>query len=116
MGTPRFARAWRLPLLRVDRVGVTVRSLGTTWHCPWTGVLWIDYMSGLAQWPGRHLLVAKLGPGAPPVAAAAGHLPVRVPGADTVMLFDLTELTRDPAEAIAAVRRFSGGKWGRGRT
>ncbi len=103
--------AGRAPRLTMNREGISVDSDGRHWQCAWAHVVSVGVVRDLAQLPGRPVLVATLGPEAPPVGRLISSPPASLPDADMVVMIDLTEIVGDREEAIAAARNISGTKW-----
>jgi len=103
--------AGRAPRLTMNREGISVDSDGRHWQCAWADVVSVGAVGDMAQLPGRPVLVATLGPEAPPVGRLISSPPASLPDADMVVMIDLTEIVGDREEAIAAARNISGTKW-----
>jgi len=103
--------AGRAPRLTMDLGGISVDSDGRHWHCAWADVVWIGVVRDLAQFPGSPVLVAELGPEAPPVGKSISSPPASLPDANTVVMIDLTMIIGNREEAIASARNISGAKW-----
>lgn len=100
-----------LPRLTMDREGISVDSDGRHWHCGWADIVWVGVVHDLAQFPGHPVLVATLGPEAPPVGRVISSPPASLADTDLVVMIDLNMIIGDREEAIAAARNISGSKW-----
>jgi hypothetical protein len=103
--------AGRAPRLTMDLGGITVDSDGRHWHCAWADVVWVGVVRDVAQLPGSPVLVAELGPEAPPVGKAINSPPASLPDTNRVVMIDLSMIIGDREEAIATARNISGTKW-----
>lgn len=101
----------RVPRLTMSREGISVDSDGRHWHCAWADVVWVGVVRDLAEFPGRPVLVATLGPEAPPVGKVITSPPASLPGTDMVVLLNLTMIIGSREAAIAGARNISGEKW-----
>ena len=101
----------RAPRLTMDREGISVDSDGRHWHCAWADIVWVGVVRDLAQFPGRPVLVATLGPEAPQVGTTISSPPAKLPGTDMVVMINLTMIIGNREAAIAAARNISGTKW-----
>jgi hypothetical protein len=103
--------AGRTPRLTMDREGIGVDSDGRRWRCAWADVVWVGVVGDLTQLPGIPVLVAKLGPEAPPVGRSISSPPASLPDTDMVIMLNLAEIIGNPGKVIAAARNISGTKW-----
>lgn len=101
----------RAPRMTMNSEGISVDSDGRHWHCTWSDVVWIGVVGNLAQFRRQPVMVAQLGPEAPPVGRSLTSPPARLPDSDLVVMINLKTIIENRQAAIASARRIAGPKW-----